>query len=57
MAFGLCSKPFVKAKGVPSSVTGTGEDPVVSIQMLRIREGSTLLFSTTDFMVVSNPSI
>jgi alpha-N-arabinofuranosidase len=50
-------KPLVSANGVPSSATGIGEDPVVSIQMLRISEGSTLLFSTTYFIVVSNPSI
>jgi hypothetical protein len=41
MAFGFSSKPLVKAKGVPSSVTGIGEEPVVSIQVPFIVFGST----------------
>ena len=36
IAFGLFSNSFVNANGIPSSVTGTGEEPVVSIQILFI---------------------
>ena len=57
MALGLCSNPLINAKGVPSSVTGIGEEPVVSIQIPFISFGFTLPFSTTSFIVFSNPSI
>jgi len=48
---------LVKAKGIPSTVTGTGDEPVVSTQIAFINEGSILLDAIIFFIVLSNPSI
>ena len=57
IAFGLCSNSLVKANGVPSFVTGIGEDPVVSMQIPFMSSGFILPFLTTALTVFSNPSI